>query len=201
MFAWLAVEPEPKSQPDKSGSAGDDEGPAPAEARVQKGHNRRNRHRAEVRARVEDAGGKRALFFRKPFGDGFYARGKIGRLAQAKKEQRNAEGEGRDRGPWEHGGKAPEQNGVGEGAAGTKPIGYAARAEQADRVRRLKGGGHVAVLGGVPTDDAFESLFEKAENAAIQVRDYGGEEEQPANGPAEARGFGAGCRKCHPREL
>ena len=76
---------------------------------------------------------------------------------------------------------------IGEGFAGAEAVGNATCAEKPDAVGGFEARRHIAIFVAVPTDDAFEHLFEEAEHAAVDVGDHGSEEEQRANHPAKAR--------------
>ena len=57
-----------------------------APSQYHKGNEKRRQNRPHIRTGVENAGGRRTLALRKPFGHGFHGRGKVTRFAHAQAE-------------------------------------------------------------------------------------------------------------------
>lgn len=173
-------------------------------------HHQRRDQRADVRARVEDARGQRALFAGKPFRHGLDGSGKTPCLAQPKRKPRQCKSrrcarDHHDREPrrgiqiqrWQaqsgkpvsrrvgHGGEAPQDHGQGESAPRAHPIHDATGQQQADGVGQLEAendGGINAFV--APLKFLHQRRFEDADDLAVNVIDGRGEEEKCTNDPA-----------------
>ncbi len=175
------------------------------------GNDERCHERADVGSGVEEAGSKRALAFRKPFGHDLDCGGKVTRFAEAECESRNDEAGDRRRvrqaGECEdgcrrsseepdagvrHRGKAPDDDGDRESLARTKSVDDPAGDEQADAVGELKREHDVAVVDLRPAELTLQRRLQDADHLAIDVVDGGGEEEKRADDPAEP----ADTRRC-----
>src|ERR1044072_1033589 len=91
MLLRTTIERPPRDEPDKTDRAGDDERGAPAPPKRNHRHHEWRDERADVRSRVEDAGGECAFLLRKPFGNGFDRSGEVSGFTKAEEETSNTE--------------------------------------------------------------------------------------------------------------
>lgn len=183
-----AVEQHPQNKPGETERAGEQKRPAPAEIRGNPWKEKRREHRTNAGAGVEDAGGKRAFFFREPFGDALNAGGEDAGLEEAESGTRGHEARERASGGVSHGGQAPENHGDGVTDARAEAVNESAHAEHSRGVGKLEDADEIAVVNFVPAEGVLQGAFEDAEDLAIHVVFCDAEEQQGADDPAEASG-------------
>ena len=83
MLGRVAIAHQPEHDPDEPDRAGDVERGLPAGQRDDQGTDQRRQHCADIAARVEDAGGERAVANREPCGDRLDAGWEIAAFAEA----------------------------------------------------------------------------------------------------------------------
>src|ERR1043165_9477764 len=111
MLFRTSIKCPPREEPEETDRARGDESSAPTEPDRYDGNDERCNERSDIGAGVEDSGGERALFFRKPFGDCFDRGRKVSRLAKTEEEARDAKAKHRTRERMAHRRKAPEDDG------------------------------------------------------------------------------------------
>src|SRR5260370_23360348 len=139
MLLRCTVEQQPKNQPGKAESAGQEESPAPAQMDSDPGHNQRRDNCADVRAGVENSRRQCTLFLWEPFRNALDARRENSRFAEPQGRAGNHKATQRICHCMSHGGKAPENHGDGVTYTRAQAVNQAAHKNHAYRVSRLKG--------------------------------------------------------------
>src|SRR5437660_12163904 len=90
MLLGTAIHRKPKREPCEPERAGENQRPWPSEPQRDQRHDQRSYDGADVGARVEQPGRKRALPFRTPLGHGLDGRWKVAGLTESKRDSRYA---------------------------------------------------------------------------------------------------------------
>ena len=149
--------------------------------------------RAGIGPRVEDAGRKRPLPFRKPQRHRLDRRREVARLAQAQRRARGDEPAEAAHQRMSRRRETPRDDGHRVADLGAEPVHKPAKAQQADAVSELEGGVHPAELLVGPADFLVENLLKQRQNLPVNIVDRRREEQQRANDPtvvADRAGLG-----------
>lgn len=187
MIFRVAIEKQPEDEPDEAECAGGDEGHLPAEAYGQPGYGERSDDRADIGSGVKNSSGEGALFFGKPFGDGFDAGGKIRGFAEAEESASDTERKSGGSGGMSDGGETPDRDGDGVTFARAETIHQISAAEETEAVGGLKHAGDVTILYTRPAEAGFQGFCEHTEDLAVEIVDGGSEKKQGADGPTHVR--------------
>src|SRR6185369_1429601 len=183
MFFGSSIESPPRDEPEKTNRTGNDKRRAPTPFVSNPGHDERCDERADVCAGVENTGGQRTFFFRKPLRHRFDRSGEISRFTEAKKEASDAKPEHGMGQRMAHRRDAPEDYRERESFACADAIDYASDTQEPNRISALKRKDDPAITNFTPTNFVVNGCLENSDHLAIDVVDGGGEEQQRTDGP------------------
>ena len=211
MLVWRAIRDPPHDEPDEPNRARRDEGPFPSPRQRDDGNNQRRQQRTDVGAGVEDAGRKRPLFAREPFGNCLNRAGKVAGLSKAQRKSSAHEagdrctvGESEHREHRSHAAPkkqdpcvrhrrdAPHNDSNRKAHARAQAIHEPPGEEEPDGVGKLKREDDVAVIELAPAELLLQRRLENADDLTIDVVDDRRKKEQPAHIPSVVANLGRG---------
>ena len=175
---------QPPHNPPRAEHPGREERALPAVAHGQPRHDKWRQQRTNVRARIEDAGGKGALASREPFSNRLYRSRKVHCFRQSKSDARGDKAHESRRHGVRCAGYAPHADTERVSATRADAVEESTHAEQSDGVGELERGHQMPVVLFTPVQRLLQVRRQDAQHLAIEIVERGREEEQGAHAPS-----------------